>query len=117
MRNKLIIPVCVFILGQLIYDVFGEIQNTNWSIYYYSMQYICWLLLVILLPKPHVYIKKIPYFVLASGLIFYIGIEFSKIGMDYKEYYLSVNEFNQFILPITTIIAGLTYFIIKLCRQ
>lgn len=102
---------------QLVYDVFGKIQDTNWSIYYYSMQYFCWLILVIMLTNRKSNIKKIPYFVLASGLLFYIVIELSKIGMDYKNYYLSVNEFYQFILPISVIISGLTYFIIKLCQQ
>lgn len=117
MKSKLLIPICFFILGQFIYDIFGVIQNTNWSIYYYTMQYSAWLLLVIILDKPYDIIKKIPYFVLASGLIVYIVIELSKIGMDYKEYYLSVNEFNQFILPITIIITGLTYFIFKTWQQ
>lgn len=117
MNNKLLIPLCLFITVQAVYDFFGLIQNTNWSIFYYTGQYASWLLLIILLKKPRDNTKKIPYFVLASGLFIYIGIELSRLGMNYEQYYLSVNEYEKCIIPISVIISGLTYFIVKKWRQ
>lgn len=116
MKAKLLIPLCLFVAMQAAYDLFGKVQNTNWSIFYYTCQYAAWLVLIILLPKPANKLKKIPYFVLASGLILYIGLELSKMGMDYVSYYNSVNEFKQYILPLAVIIFGLTYFIFKRWR-
>lgn len=113
MNNKLLIPLCLFVTVQVVYDFFGLIQNTNWSIFYYTGQYASWLLLVILLKKPLTITKKIPYFVLASGLLIYIGIELSRLGMSYEQYYLSVNEYEKAIIPVSIIISGLTYFILK----
>lgn len=117
-NSKLLIPVSLFIICNAIYDGFGLLQNTNWSIFYYTAQYFSWLVLVyLLIKKPYTKLKNIPYYTLALGLIIYIIIELSKLGMPYKDYYESVNSFEQIILPIAVILTGLTYFIIKLCRQ
>ena len=113
MSNKLLIPLCLFVIVQVAYDFFGIIQNTNWSIFYFTGQYASWLLLIILLKKPQANTKKIPYFVLASGLVIYMGIELSRLGMNYEQYYLSVNEYEKAIIPVSIMISGLTYFILK----
>ena len=113
MKGKYYIPISFFIISQGVYDSFAPFQSTNWSIFYFSAMYLSWLILLIILPNSTIYYKNIPKFVLASGLIIYIGIELSKIGMDYESYYRSVNSFQTNLLPVMVIIAGLTYFILK----
>lgn len=115
--NKLLIPLCYFITSQAIYDGFGEVQNTNWSIFYYTSQYIAWLLLVILLPKPVSFVKNLPFYAIGIGLIIYIVLELGNLGSSYEEYYINVNSFKAIVLPISAIIAILTTYIIKLCQQ
>jgi len=113
MCTKLLIPVCFFIAMQAVYDFFAPVQSTNWSIFYFTSQYLAWLLLLIIMPKPYNKLKKIPYFVIGLGLTFYIVIQLNKVGEDYSTYLLSVNALEAFILPIAVIITGLTYFIFK----
>jgi len=117
MSGKLLIPLCFFIICNSIYDAFGEIQNTNWSIFYFASQYFAWLLLVILLPKPRTRISKIPYWVLGFGLVIYMLLEFGNVGRDYQVYYLNVNSLKAVLLPVILIITGLTFYLIKICRQ
>lgn len=117
MSGKLLIPLCFFIICNSIYDAFGEIQNTNWSVFYYTSQYFAWLLLIFLLPKPRPFIKKIPYYVMGFGLGIYIFIELCNLGIDYKDYYLNVNSIENIILPVSAIITGLTIYILKTCQQ
>ena len=117
MSGKLLIPLCFFISCNAIYDFLGEIQNTNWSIFYFTSQYFAWLLLVILLPKPKPYIKKIPYIVIGIGLIIYILIELNNWGSDYREYYSNVNSYKSVLLPITIILSGLTFYLLKVWKQ
>lgn len=117
MSGKLLIPLCFFIICNSIYDSFGEIQNTNWSIFYYTAQYFAWLLLIFLLPKPIRFVKKIPYYVIGAGLGIYILIELSNLGRNYEAYYLDVNSIQSIILPASAIITGLTYYLLRICRQ
>ena len=116
MKTRYYIPVCLFILVQSIYDLFGTIQSTNWSIFYYSGQYFAWLVLIFLIPNS-IGVKKIPKFVMGISLMVYIVIELSKIGKDYLTYYSEVNSFQTSILPIAVLITGLTIFIIKIWQR
>ena len=117
MISKHLIPISFFIVCQAIYDFYAPSQNTNWSIFYFSSQYLSWVLLLIIIPSYKNIIKNIPKFVMIAGLMIYIGIELSKIGLGYEEYYLSVNSFQACVLPVVVMITGLTYFMIKLCQR
>ena len=96
------------------YDLFGVVQNTHWSIFYYSAQYFAWLVLVILLMKRKLlYRKNIPYYIISLGLIIYLLFELKEWNAPYLEYYKNVNDFKPCILPISIFISGLTYYILK----
>jgi hypothetical protein len=117
MSGKLLIPLCFFIVCNTIYDSFGTVQNTNWSIFYFTSQYFAWLLLIFLLPKPVPFLKRLPFYILGIGLGIYILIELSNLGKNYEAYYLNVNSFKSVILPVSAIISGLTFYSLKTCRQ
>jgi len=117
MSGKLLIPLSFFTICNAIYDCFGEIQSTNWSVFYFASQHFAWLLLVILLPKPRTRIGKLPYWVLGIGLVIYILLEFGNVGRDYRIYYLNVNSLKAVLLPIALIITGLTFYLLKRCQK
>lgn len=116
-KTKYLIPVCFFIVCQTVYDFYAPFQSTNWSIFYFSTMYFSWLLLLIIIPKPTNNIKKIPYFVLGIGLVLYIATEIGKVGATYSDYYNAVTTFQACILPVSVMVFGLTYFIIKLWQR
>ena len=114
MNGKLLIPICIFIACQAMYDLFGVIQNTHWSIFYYSAQYFSWLVLVILLMKRKLLTRNnIPYYIISLGLIIYLFFELKEWNTSYIEYYSKVNEFKPCILPISVLITGLTFYIFR----
>lgn len=113
MKAKLLIPVCFFIACQAFYDLFGKMQNTNWSIFYYSAQYLAWLVLIILIKKPTNKIKQIPYWILAVGLILYIAHDLIHINKPYIDYYNAVASYKSFILPISVMVTGLALYIFR----
>lgn len=113
MNGKLLIPACLFIVMQFFYDLFGVAFTTKWSIYYYCSMYLSWLVLMILLSNRKKIKRSIPYLVLGAGFVIYIIMELSCWNMSWDEYYKNINEFKKYILPIATIITGLTYYILK----
>lgn len=113
MKAKHILPIAVFIIIQAVYDFLAPVQNTNWSIFYYTGLYVSWIIFLFVTPFSRVFIKNLPKFVMIGGLILYVMQQLSKIGMDYEKYYLSVNDFEACIAPIALITTGLTYFILK----
>jgi hypothetical protein len=124
MNGKLLIPIFIYIALQLFYDLFGVNYNPNmseyesiictrWSIFYFNMQYLCWLVLVVLIPKRKGFLNMLPYSVIAIGLITYILMEIKYINSPFDVYYAQVNLFKKYILPIVIISTGLIYYIIK----
>jgi len=116
MRAKYYIPFVFFILVQVIYDLFGTLQSTNWSIFYFSGQYFAWLLLFLIMPS-YKGINNLPKFVIEICIGAYIFIEVGKAGSDYFDYYNSVNSFEVSLIPVGLLITGLTYFLIKLWKR
>ena len=109
MNGKYLIPICIMIIGNSIFDNFATVNSTNWSIFYYVSQYLSIMILVLMLPKKY----KLPYYSIAGGYMLKIVIELSMLGMAFDNYIASVNNFTANILPISVMIAGLTYFILK----
>jgi hypothetical protein len=118
MNEKILIPVCIMIVLQFAYDLFGISFNVKWSIIYFSSQYLSWLVLIFLgikwiKPIKYAFNKNLPFISLAVGLIIYIILEFRCWYWTWDDYYEYINEFKKFILPIAAIITGLTYYLLK----
>lgn len=114
MNGKLLIPIFLFIALQFFYDLFKVSNNTHWSIYYFSAQYLSWLVLVALIPKKRGFINRLPHIVLILGLLTYIVLELKYWNYSYKEYYAQVNDFKKYILPIIIIFIGLLGYLIPI---
>lgn len=109
MSSKLIIPVCLFIACQALYDNYAPARNTNWSIFYFVSMYLAWLILIWLLPKK----QLLPYIILGLGISVYIIIQLLKINMPFDEYRVSVNSFELCLLPVAVMITGLTFYLLR----
>jgi len=113
MKEKLLIPVALFVVCQTAYDNFAPLQSTNWTIFYFASMYFSWFLMLYLLPKGIKLSQKIPYFILEGGILLYLFKILLKYNMGYQEFMVSVNNYEANLLIVCVIISCLTIYIFK----
>jgi len=112
-KEKLLIPVALFIVCQALYDNFAPLQSTHWTVFYFASMYFSWFLMIYFLPKGNKISQKIPYFVIQGGIILYIINLMLKWNKGYEDYLVSVNDYEANLLIICIIISCLTIYIFK----
>jgi hypothetical protein len=118
-RQKILntLPMLIFIIGQFFYDWLAPTEHTKWSIIYFSLSHIGFLLVTI---HNIIYFKgyyKLFNIGLAFGFVLYIARQLTKWNMSYENYRISVNDFEQDVM-ISSVIAIVSIIIfIKLCRK
>lgn len=96
------IPITLFVIISTMYDLYAPPQSVGWSIFYFTGIYVSLLFWCIFeLNKSFLFFGT-----MIMGLFLRIIIELSKIGIEYREYLIYVNKYEQSIL-IVAVIVGL----------
>lgn len=108
-----ILPFGILIIAETAYNNFAPLYSTNWSISFFCLQYLAYIVLLYMFAKGGFW-KKLPFYVLGLGYGFMIVRNLLKINSPFEEYVESVNNVEANLLLTLFSIIGLSIVLGKL---